>query len=148
MARCFCGCDEPVKGLAARGHNKQGRRTVEQIEKLTRLKGRSLGLAEELEVIEGTLPGTHLGASGANSVVALDALAQSLGQMVDTGRDYADTWHSILHDGYLPIEGVMDYKRSWLAWGKASMAVTSMLTSSDEDLITFALVANNDETEV
>jgi hypothetical protein len=30
---CFCGCGREVKGFAARGMNKQGRRTVELIQR-------------------------------------------------------------------------------------------------------------------
>lgn len=148
MARCFCGCDEPVKGFAARGHNKQGRRTVEQVEKLTALKARSLTLAEESEELGEFLPGTAIAAHGAESVIALNQFASTLDEMLSIGEDYADTWHAILHDGYLPIEGVMAYKRSWLEWGKGAMSASPLLKYSDEKMIGFVLVAANYEGEV
>lgn len=142
--QCFCGCDEPVKGFASRGHNKQGRRTVEQVEKLKALKDRSLLLSKEMGELEEVLPGSNTGSAGTDSANALVELARSLDEWVDNGDDYAETWHEILHDDYIPIEGAMDYKRAWFAWGKVAMTVTSMLKVSDEKLITFALAATDD----
>lgn len=143
MTSCFCGCDEPVRGLAARGQNKQGRRTSEQLSSLASLIERCRALAEEHEVLERSIPSPSFEGTTPRAPFALNALAESLTELAEIGGGYADTWHSIIHDGYLPVEGVMNYKRAWLAWGKAAMVATPVLKSSDEDLIKFAIGATS-----
>lgn len=140
MPKCFCGCDLPVKGFASRGQNKQGRRTVEQLDKLKALQERCRNLSQEYGEFEGILPGTNIGAHGKNdSAEALENLAGLLDRMIEPGEEYAEEWHDILHYDHIPVQGAMAYKKEWLDWGKPVMRVTPMLKKSDEDLTVFAL---------
>lgn len=100
MAKCFCGCGEEVGGLADRGINKQGHRTVEL-----------LGQLEFLREQVGEL----------DSVGCLDSLIQE-------GEEYRDDWAAILHTGATPPRSeAKRFKKEWEAWGKRGMILSSAL---------------------
>jgi len=94
---------------------------------------------------EDALPGLEM---QTESVSALNEFADRLDTLITVGEEYADDWHAILHDGYLPFEGVMAYKREWLAWGKASMSVAPLLKYSDQDFLQMAMFATREEVEI
>jgi hypothetical protein len=119
--------------------NKQGRRTVEQVGKLRVPQVRFDKLATEQDELVETLPGFAIGDLAGDAGKSLRELSASVAELADVGDEYAEEWHSFLHDDAMPPEGVMEYKRGWLEWGKLSMSITPLAKRPDEKLTEFAL---------
>ena len=116
---CFCGCGEKI-GFTKRGVNKQGRRTVEQLEKLRGIEERT----ERLRSVEG-----------AEYQAACDELLGVVRFLIQEGEDYESDWKNIVHFDYVPVEGIMNFKRSWNEWGRATFTLAPLYKSEDDQVL-------------
>ena len=117
--RCFCGCGDKI-GLTKRGVNKQGRRTVEQLEKLR-------GIEERTERLRSS--------EGAEFQSASDELVEVLHLLIREGEDYESTWRLIVHADYIPAEGIMNFKRAWNEWGRGTFTLAPLYKSKDDQVL-------------
>jgi hypothetical protein len=126
MADCFCGCGRKV-GLTTRGMNKQGRRTVELLDKLRAAR----------EKLEREGPAVEGGDSG--------PLIARLGEMIEEGEEYEGFWTYAVHGGELPPPSeVRPFKRAWVEWGKRGMRFTRLLSLPPEELARVIRSAGDD----
>lgn len=122
--RCFCGCGDKI-GLTQRGVNKQGRRTVEQLEKLRGIEARTevLRAAGDLEF-----------------QAAANRFLEVLRFLIGEGEGYESSWKDIVHFDMTPVEGILDFKRAWNEWGRATFAFAPIYRSQDDQDLRSAIL--------
>lgn len=126
MAKCFCGCGRKV-GFMDRGINKQGRRTVELLEKLRGTRA----------MIEERGPLTDDG--------DISGMLEMFDGYIDQGEDYQRSWEDIVHNGSdLPPSEALAFKREWVAWGRDAMRVNGIANLPPNQLRDFILASRKD----
>jgi hypothetical protein len=116
---CFCGCGERI-GFTSRGVNKQGRRTVEQLKKLRTIEERTKRLRST---------------EGVEFQAASDEFLEALRYLIIQGEGYESDWEDIVHFDHVPVEGIMNFKRSWNEWGRATFTLAPIYKSQDDAVL-------------
>lgn len=123
-SECFCGCGQRV-GFTQRGVNKQGRRTLEQLEKLRGIETRTEGLRA---------------AGDSEFEAATDRFLGVLRLLIGEGEGYVSAWKDIVHFDINPDEGIFNFKSAWNAWGRATFAFAPVYKSQDDQVLRSAIL--------